>query len=95
MKKPYKYTTICDKTRQVTETNTEPSLRNIQTWEPVPDRPGAFRLVQTKTVFIDTRYEAKLRLYNYLTFTKNGLPIPRYRPFEGTEIGKSIPVLNF
>ncbi len=45
--------------------------------------------------FIDTRYYAKLRLYNYLTFTRKGLKIPRYEPFKGTEIGKSIPILNF
>ena len=26
---------------------------------------------------------------------KKGLEIPRYRPYAGTEIGKSIPILNF
>ena len=39
--------------------------------------------------YIDTRYRAKLRLYNYI----NG--VKPYRPFEGTEIGKTIPILNF
>ena len=52
-------------------------------------------LKQTKTVYIDTSYEAKLRLFNYVNFIKKGLEIPRYRPYEGTEIGKSIPILNF
>lgn len=46
-------------------------------------------------IYIDTRYEAKLRLYNYINYTKKGIEIPRYKPFEGTEIGKSIPILNF
>ena len=45
--------------------------------------------------YIDTRYKAKLRLYNYITFTKQGLKIPSFKPFENTEIGKSIPILNF
>ena len=40
-------------------------------------------------LWIDTRYKAKLRLYNYI----NG--IKPYKPFDGTEIGKTIPILNF
>ena len=46
-------------------------------------------------MYIDTRYEAKLRLFNYVNFIKKGLEIPKYIPYEGTEIWKSIPVLNF
>ena len=34
-------------------------------------------------------------LYNYINYTKKGLPIPRYEPFKGTEIGISLPILNF
>ena len=42
--------------------------------------------------WIDTRYAAKVRLFNYI----NKIP-PRkpYRPYEGTQIGISIPILNF
>lgn len=92
MEKPYKYAIFCDKTNKITETNIAPRLRELQTYEPT-DREGVKELKQTKTCYIDTRYEAKKRLYNYITYTKNGLKIPKYKPFEGTEIGK--PILNF
>ena len=95
MKKPYKYTIICNKTRNVVcEQNINPSLRDLQTYEKTSDL-NVMELQQTKTAYIDTRYEAKLRLFNYINYTKKGLEIPRYRPFAGTEIGKSIPILNF
>lgn len=94
MKKPFQYTIICDKTGKVEQTNLEPLLHHLKTWEDTED-PTIKVLKQTKNVWIDTRYKAKLRLYNYITFTKKGIEIPRYKPFEGTEIGKSIPILNF
>lgn len=95
MNKPYKYTVICDKTGRVEmESNFEPSLHRLQTWEETSD-PKVRVLKQTKTVYIDMRYEAKLRLYNYITYKRNGLDIPTNKPFAGTEIGKSIPILNF
>lgn len=95
MKKPFKYTIICDKTKNVVlETNQEPLLCQLQTWEETSD-PNVRELKLTKIVYIDTRYEAKLRLFNYVNYSKKGLEIPRYRPFVGTEIGKSIPILNF
>lgn len=94
MQKPYKYTIFCNKTGKViSEQNHEPLLHHLQTWEETSD-PKVKELKQTKTVYIDTRYEAKLRLFNYITYTKNGLDIPRYSPYKGTEIGKSIPILN-
>lgn len=51
---------------------------------------------QIYTVYEDLRYKAKLRLYNYLR-KKQGLSTypPKYKPFEGTEIGKTIAILNF
>ena len=95
MKKPYKFTIICDKTKNIVcEQNHEPLLRSLQTWEETDD-PKIRELKQTKTAYIDTRYEAKLRLFNYVNYTKKGLEIPRYKPYSGTEIGKSIPILNF
>lgn len=95
MKKPFKYTIICDKTKRVvTETNQAPLLCDLQTWEKTKDS-NVMELKQTKTAYIDTRYEAKLRLFNYVNFTKKGLEIPRYRPYLNSEIGKSIPILNF
>lgn len=71
-----------------------PLTHRLQTWEPTAD-PNVHELKQTKVAYIDTRYIAKLRLYNYITFTKRGLPAPGCRPFEGTEIGKTMPILNF
>ena len=95
MDKPFKYTVICNKTNKVLyRTNIEPLLHTLQSYESTQD-PDVRVLTQTKTVYIDTRYEAKLRLYNYITFTKQGKEIPKYQPFKGTEIGKSIPILNF
>lgn len=95
MEKPHKFTIICDKTKRiVSQQNYEPRLHDLQTWEPTSD-PNIREQKQTKTVYVDTRYEAKLRLYNYITYTKKGLEIPRYRPFANTEIGKSTPILNF
>ena len=95
MKKPYMFTIICNKTGNVVcEQNHEPQLRSLQTWEETSDR-NVRELKQTKTVYIDTRYEAKLRLYNYVTYTKHGVQIPRYNPYSCSEVGKSIPILNF
>ncbi len=67
---------------------------HLETWEDT-ENPKEKIKKQTKTCYIDTRYKAKLRLYNYITYTKNGLSVTSYKPFEGTEIGKSIPILNF
>ncbi len=94
MKKPFKYSIICQKTGQITETNIPPLLHHLQTWEKTEDESISI-LKQTKIVYEDMRYDAKLRLYNYVTFTKNGLQIPRYNPFKGTQIGISLPILNF
>lgn len=92
MKKPYKFTIICDKTKQVvSEQNYEPLLHHLMTYEET-ETLGVSRLQQTKTVWVDTRYEAKLRLFNYLTYTRKGLPIPEYKPFNNTAMG---PILNF
>jgi len=45
-------------------------------------------------VLYDTRYDAKIRLFRYWQ-RLNNCEDPIYRPFEGTEIGKTIPILNF
>lgn len=95
MEKPFRYSIFDTITKRIEfETNQEPSLHHLQTWVET-DQPGLSVLKQTKIVYIDTRYEAKLRLWNYITFTKKGLEIPKYKPFAGTEIGKTIPILNF
>ena len=95
MEKPYKFTVICNKTGKVeSEQDFEPFLHSLQTWEDTYD-PNVKELKITKTAYIDTRYEAKLRLFNYINYTKKGLEIPKYRPYAGTELGKSIPILNF
>lgn len=93
MERPFKYSIICNKTGRIEETNIAPLLHHLQTWEQT-DKEEVKELRQTKTCYIDTRYEAKLRLYNYLTYTKKGKEIPKYKPFQGTEVGKSIPILN-
>ena len=94
MEKPYEFRIVCKKTGNVVETNIEPSLYQLQTYEPT-GVPNVSVIKQTKECYIDIRYAAKLRLYNYLTYTRKGLPVPKYSPFVNTEVGKSIPILNF
>jgi hypothetical protein len=70
MKRPFKYFILCDKTKNlVTQTNQVPLLSDLQTYEPTQD-PKTYELKQTKTAYIDTRYTAKIRLYNYLNNKK-------------------------
>jgi hypothetical protein len=95
MEKPFRFFILCNKTNNVVwQGNEEPYLyqHNIMTYEEIGN--GVSELRQTKTVYIDTRYYVKIRLWNYINYTKKGLEIPRYRPFEGTEIGKSIGILE-
>lgn len=94
MEKPYQYTIICQKSGAITQTNIEPMLHHLQTWEET-DKTGIKVLKQTKTCYIDTRYKAKLRLFIYLEYTKKGKTPPKYIPFGNSEIGKTIPILNF
>ena len=95
MEKPYKFVIFDNKTGQICrQTNIEPLLYELQTWE--PDGTTGFKILkQTKTCYIDTRYKARLRLYNFVEYTSKGLAVPKYEPFKNTEIGKTIPVLNF
>jgi hypothetical protein len=94
MDKPYKYS-IHDTLKNVwTYQNYAPLLHHLETYVQT-ENPNIKVKKQTKICYTDVRYKAKLRLYNYLTFTKKGLDLPKYKPFEGTEIGKSIPILNF
>jgi hypothetical protein len=70
MKKPNKYFIICDKTKRLLlETDREPITNDLCTWEP-SCVPGQSILTQTKTAYIDTRYEAKMRLYKYMRSKK-------------------------
>lgn len=52
-------------------------------------------ICENVTIYIDTRYEAKLRLFNYVTYTKHVLNIPKYEPYKNIKIGISIPIINF
>ena len=79
MQKPLEFAAIHKESKQILEFN-GPGW--AYPWE-VRSNPDQWQL------YIDTRYAAKLRLYRYI----NG--IKPYRPFEGTEIGKTIPILNF
>ena len=82
------------KTNEFEETNIEPLRHHLETYEPTND-PNIRVLKQTKECYIDTRYEAKLRLYNYVTYIKKGLEVPIYKPFANTDIGVNTPILNF
>lgn len=70
MNKPFRYSMLCNKTgRMQIWGNTPPESWRLQTYEPT-EKEGERALMQTKTAYIDTRYDAKIRLYNYLK--KNG-----------------------
>jgi hypothetical protein len=90
MERPYKYSIFNKKTQEWDFTNITPSLHHLQTWEPT-ENPKIFKLEQTKECYIDTRYEVKKRLFEYLHPEQK----IKYNPFDGTEVGKTIPILNF
>ena len=95
MKKPFEYALFCKITHNILyETNIAPIKRDLQTWVQI-GCSNRFELKQTRECYMDTRYKAKLRLYNYITYTKQGLEIPSYKPFLGTDIGVNTPILNF
>jgi hypothetical protein len=80
MDKPYRFSAFNNLTKEQRDFN--------HIWE----KPyGRYCEPYDWTIWEDTRYDAKLRLYNYL----NGIKPKLYKPFEGTEIGKTIPILNF
>jgi hypothetical protein len=84
MNRPQKYTAIHEQTGEIREFG--------HIWL----RPYVFSGQPDRwTIYEDMRHAAKLRLYNYVTYTKQGREVPSYRPYAGTEIGKTIPILNF
>jgi hypothetical protein len=93
MERPYRFQVFDTITKNWTFQDEEPRLDELQTYQPTAD-PNTRVLMQTKTAYIDTRYNARMRLYTYAR-KKYGLPIHKYRPYAGTEIGKTIPILNF
>ena len=91
MSRPHRYHILDKITRNWEETDIQPRLDELQTYRPT-ERPDAFRRGETKACYIDLRYEAKLRLYNYLK-KKCGVPEPER--WADPETGKSKPILNF
>lgn len=92
MNRPHKFFAVHKHTKEIKEYTSE-MFHPREEWEPIDKKTS--KKVMNWDIYEDTRYEAKLRLYNYLTYTKQGKEIPRYKPFAGTEIGKTIPILNF
>ena len=93
MEKPFEYFILDIKTKAVLyRTNTPPISSDLDTWEPT-DTPSVFKRVKTREAYIDTRYRARLRLYNYVTYTSKGLPVPSYKPY--ANLPKDTPILNF
>ena len=75
-------------------TNDQPIKYQLETYVSTED-PALFIRRQIKTAFIDMRYKAKIRLYNYL-LKKCGVEQVKYDPFGGDkEIGVTKPILNF
>jgi len=94
MPRPHKFMVIDKMEPKLSyDTDIYPVLVDLETWQPT-DKPNKLKRVQTKECYIDSRYEARIRLYEYL-LDKNGFSKDRYKPFSGTEIGKSLPILVF
>jgi len=89
MEKPYKYIIIDNETKKVMYSNIKPSSNDVTRWEKVSGKVSCKKVF--KTVYVNTRYKAELRLYNYITYTKNNIEIPKYQPFKGIDS----PILNF
>ena len=93
MKRPYRYTVIDNGTGRVLyQTDTPPITDDLCQWIQTED-PNVSQWTQTRTAYIDTRYEAKLRLWRMYA-KKNGLE-QGYKPFAGTQVGIIQPILNF
>lgn len=96
MNKPYKFYLMHNVTKEIkpfVSYRTAPIESDVFGY--VETSPGVKEYKQIYTAYEDTRYKAKLRLWKYLTYTKEGKEIPKYEPFKNTEIGKSIAILNF
>ena len=76
--RPYQYEIVCQKTGKATYQNFPPMLCDLQTYEPT-DKENVFELKQTKVCYIDTRYEARLRLWKY-KMRKAGYVFQRIKP---------------
>lgn len=61
MTQPFRFTIICNKTGNISERNYAPMNSEFER--------GNIR------VYIDTRYDAKLRLYKYVMFKKYGVKL--------------------
>lgn len=79
MKRPLKFTIICNKTGRIEMTNREPFIRDLQSWEATGD-PKIKELKKTKSVWIDVRFAAKIRLWKYINYTSKGKEFPKYKP---------------
>jgi len=79
MEKPYKYSIYNKATK---------------TWEDTNNLSAYYLNNPLFSVWEDARYPARTRLYKYWQ-KLNGITEPKYKPYKGTEIGKSEAILNF
>lgn len=64
--RPYQYFILNNTTKEVIRgTNVEPRADELFTWEPTED-PRVKEKKLTRTAYVDTRYKARLRLFNYI-----------------------------
>lgn len=87
MDMPYRFYAVHTVTKQIKEFNEQPMNHRFEEWQRIDKITS--KKVMLWEFWEDTRYLAKLRLYNYIH------KIKPWNPFEGTQIGKSIPILNF
>jgi len=95
MKKPVRFTLIHKGTKEIKDFvsyRSTPIQSDLFEWVKFNNTNSAY--IQMWDAYEDMRYKARIRLYNYVKYTKNGLGIPRYQPYKGTQIGITIPILN-
>lgn len=81
MQKPFKFFAIHKVSKEMRRFN----IQELRPYQPSYISDEYYPWI----IYEDIRYIAKVRLYNYI----NKIVPKKYRPFNGTEIGKSIPIL--
>lgn len=96
MKKPVQFTLIHKVTKQQKDFisyRTTPILDDVCEWVVIGE--GVKQYLPMWDVWEDKRYEARLRLWKYLVCNIQGREESKYQPYKNSEIGKTIPILNF
>lgn len=94
MKKPHRFTLvhkITGKEKSFSSYYTYPTTEDVSEWVEISE--GVKQWQEVYTVYEDMRFKARLRLWKYLTYFKQGKEEPKYQPYKNWD--KNVPILNF